>query len=285
MVTFDSKFVSGFRNSDCGTGSQSNNKVSSPYGFIIHWVKVFKSNKKVTKVVDVENWRIDNSQVQVMVQQVQNWKHVYASKGEFVQGEVFLSVLVKGERQDLVQSAAHLGKSAADLCTSLIHQMEYDFVLNALDEYLQMGATIGCDSLVAFCTAVMKLYGNEYLRKPTYTDIEKLYAHHEQKHGFHGMIESIDCTDWLWENCQVALKAQFFRRDHEPDLLNLLEEIMVGRDGVLIYILVVVAAEHCWWRSTSILVVRMGFLKVSSAVRPGVDDESDSSVGEGKSRV
>ncbi|GJS22950.1 hypothetical protein Tco_0451582 [Tanacetum coccineum] len=44
MVTFDSKFVSGFRNSDCQTGSRSNNTVSSPHGFIIHWVKVFKSN-------------------------------------------------------------------------------------------------------------------------------------------------------------------------------------------------------------------------------------------------
>nr|GEY30030.1 hypothetical protein [Tanacetum cinerariifolium] len=27
-------------------------------------------------------------------------------------------------------------------------------------------------------------YGPEYLRKPTMTDIEKLYRHHEEKHGF-----------------------------------------------------------------------------------------------------
>ncbi|GKG12342.1 zf-CCHC domain-containing protein, partial [Tanacetum coccineum] len=30
--------------------------------------------------------------------------------------------------------------------------------------------------------------GPEYLRKPTVTDIEKLYRHHEEKHGFPGVV-------------------------------------------------------------------------------------------------
>ncbi|GJT41070.1 hypothetical protein Tco_0940935 [Tanacetum coccineum] len=55
-----SKFVCGFRNSDCGTGSQSDNTVGSPHGFIIHWIVISKNIKKVTEVIDVENWRIDN---------------------------------------------------------------------------------------------------------------------------------------------------------------------------------------------------------------------------------
>ncbi|GJT52607.1 hypothetical protein Tco_0978764 [Tanacetum coccineum] len=37
--------------------------VSNPHGFIIHWIKIFENHEKVTKVVDIENWRIDNSQV------------------------------------------------------------------------------------------------------------------------------------------------------------------------------------------------------------------------------
>ncbi|GKB93318.1 hypothetical protein Tco_0979455 [Tanacetum coccineum] len=41
-----------------------------------------------------------------------------------------------------------------------------------IDEYLQMGATTAHESLVAFWTAIIELYGNEFLRKPTYTDIE-----------------------------------------------------------------------------------------------------------------
>nr|GEZ07160.1 hypothetical protein [Tanacetum cinerariifolium] len=39
-----------------------------------------------------------------------------------------------------------------------------------------------------FCKAVMEIYGPEFLRKPTVTDIEKLYRHHEEKHGFPGIV-------------------------------------------------------------------------------------------------
>ncbi|GJU63093.1 reverse transcriptase domain-containing protein [Tanacetum coccineum] len=63
VVTFTSKFICGLRNSDCGTGSWCDNMVSSPHGFIIPWIEIFENNKKVTEVVDVENWWIDNSRV------------------------------------------------------------------------------------------------------------------------------------------------------------------------------------------------------------------------------
>nr|GEY86220.1 hypothetical protein [Tanacetum cinerariifolium] len=51
------------KNSDCETKSQSDNTVGSPHGFIIHWIVISKSIKKMTKVIDVENWQIDNSRV------------------------------------------------------------------------------------------------------------------------------------------------------------------------------------------------------------------------------
>nr|GEU76403.1 hypothetical protein [Tanacetum cinerariifolium] len=63
VVTFNGKFICAFRNGDCRTGSQSDNTVSSPHGFIIYEIKIFKGNEKVTKVIDVENWQIDNSRV------------------------------------------------------------------------------------------------------------------------------------------------------------------------------------------------------------------------------
>ncbi|GKD38506.1 ALP1-like protein [Tanacetum coccineum] len=71
----------------------------------------------------------------------------------------------------------------------------------------------------------MNLYGEEFLRKPTYTDMEKLYAYHNEKHGFSGMFGSIDCTNWPWANCSVAFKAQFCRGDHGSDPFILLEAI------------------------------------------------------------
>nr|GEZ62267.1 hypothetical protein [Tanacetum cinerariifolium] len=111
------------------------------------------------------------------------------------------------------------------LFTCIVQEMAYDSVPNALDEYLKIGAILARESLIAFCTTVMELYGNEYLRKPMYTDIKKHNARHEEKHGFPVMMKSIDKTDWPWENCPIALKAQFCRRDHGPDPFVLLEAI------------------------------------------------------------
>nr|GEV25305.1 hypothetical protein [Tanacetum cinerariifolium] len=71
--------------------------------------------------------------------------------------------------------------------------MAYGAVPDALDEYLQMGATTARTSLQMFCKVVMELYG------------------------------SIDRTCWPWENCPVACKAQFYRGDHGPDPFILLE--------------------------------------------------------------
>ncbi|GJS57770.1 ALP1-like protein [Tanacetum coccineum] len=110
-------------------------------------------------------------------------------------------------------------------CTSAIRQMTYDSIPDALDEYMLMGVTTVRKSLVALCVAVLKLYGNEFLRKLTYNDIEKLYARHDEKHEFPRMIGRIDCTGWSWETCPIALKAQFCRVDHKLDSFILLEAI------------------------------------------------------------
>nr|GEV04854.1 hypothetical protein [Tanacetum cinerariifolium] len=80
VVTFNGKFVCGFRNSDHETESQSDNTVGNPHGFIIHWIIILKNIKKVTEVIDVENWWIDNSQLlrlnelkmMVLVRQTEN---------------------------------------------------------------------------------------------------------------------------------------------------------------------------------------------------------------------
>nr|GEW44030.1 hypothetical protein [Tanacetum cinerariifolium] len=94
------------------------------------------------------------------------------------------------------------GISSLMKCTFAIRQMAYGSVPDSLDEYLQMGATTARKSLQNFCKVIMNLYGEEFVRKPTYTDMEKLYAYHDEKHGFLGMLESIDSIAsndlWIW---------------------------------------------------------------------------------------
>ncbi|GKC29419.1 hypothetical protein Tco_1036713 [Tanacetum coccineum] len=77
-------------------------------------------------------------------------------------------------------------------CTSAIRQLAYGVNTSFLDEYMQISERSSRKALDHFCQAVMEIYGPEYLRKPTVTNIEKLYRHHEEKHGFPGMLGSLD---------------------------------------------------------------------------------------------
>nr|GEV54831.1 protein ALP1-like [Tanacetum cinerariifolium] len=67
---------------------------------------------------------------------------------------------------------------------------------------LKLGVTTARKCLQMFCKAIMELYSEEFLRKPIYTDMEKLYAHHEENHMFPGMLGSINYTAsndlWIW---------------------------------------------------------------------------------------
>ncbi|GKB24851.1 retrovirus-related pol polyprotein from transposon TNT 1-94 [Tanacetum coccineum] len=118
-----------------------------------------------------------------------------------------------------------LGISPLLKCTSTIRQLTYDTVPDALDEYLQMGYATSRLSLEHFCRSVMEIFGTEFLRKPTISDVEKLYVHHKEKHGLPRMLGSLDCTDWAWFGCQVPHKAQYCRRDHGLDPFILLEAV------------------------------------------------------------
>ncbi|GJX45348.1 ALP1-like protein [Tanacetum coccineum] len=110
-------------------------------------------------------------------------------------------------------------------CTSAISQLTYGVHAEFLDEYMQISERTSRMALDHFCQAVMEIYRHEFLREPTMTDTEKLYLHHEEKHGFSGMLESLDCTNWEWFGCLYAFKAQYVRRDHGPNPFILLEVI------------------------------------------------------------
>ncbi|GJZ49629.1 ALP1-like protein isoform X1 [Tanacetum coccineum] len=114
-------------------------------------------------------------------------------------------------------------------CNSAIRQLAYDSVPDSLDEYLQIGTKTARDCLVNLFNGIMDFYGQEYLRKPTQTNIEKLYAYHEEKHEFPCMVGSIDCTKWPWAQCPVGLRNQFWLINdmnviRQSPLLNNLKE-------------------------------------------------------------
>ncbi|GKD19977.1 ALP1-like protein [Tanacetum coccineum] len=121
--------------------------------------------------------------------------------------------------------AGREGISPLIKCTSAIRQLAYGVNASFLDEYMQISERSSRLALDHFCQAVMEIYGPEFLRKPTVTDVEKLYRHHEEKHGFPGMLGSLDCTDWEWFGCPYAFKGQYVRRDHGSNPFILLEAV------------------------------------------------------------
>uniref|UniRef100_A0A0D3BB99 Uncharacterized protein n=1 Tax=Brassica oleracea var. oleracea TaxID=109376 RepID=A0A0D3BB99_BRAOL len=61
-------------------------------------------------------------------------------------------------------------------------------------------------------------FGNEYLRRPTPADLQRLLDIGEH-HGFPGMIGSIDCMHWEWKNCLTAWKGQYSRGSRKPAIV------------------------------------------------------------------
>ena len=77
-------------------------------------------------------------------------------------------------------------------CTSAIRQLAYDSSPDAFNEYLQLGESTSRLCLDNFNMCVMDLFMPEFLRKPTWSDIQSIYEKHEREHGFPGMLGSID---------------------------------------------------------------------------------------------
>ncbi|GJU16985.1 ALP1-like protein isoform X1 [Tanacetum coccineum] len=77
--------------------------------------------------------------------------------------------------------------------------------------------------------SIMEIFRPDFLRRPTVTDVEKLYAFHEEKHGFPGLLGSLNCTDCEWFGCPQAYKGKYRRRDHGSNSFILLE-VVASRD-------------------------------------------------------
>uniref|UniRef100_A0A0D3D0J5 DDE Tnp4 domain-containing protein n=1 Tax=Brassica oleracea var. oleracea TaxID=109376 RepID=A0A0D3D0J5_BRAOL len=111
-----------------------------------------------------------------------------------------------------------LGLSPLQKCTTAIHVLAYGSALDAVDEYLRLGATTARLCVENFVDAIINVFGEEYLRRPTPADLQRL-LHIGDLHGFPGMIGSIDCMHWEWKNCPTAWKGQYPRGSGKPTIV------------------------------------------------------------------
>ncbi|KAJ9548181.1 LOW QUALITY PROTEIN: hypothetical protein OSB04_020724 [Centaurea solstitialis] len=64
----------------------------------------------------------------------------------------------------------------------------------------------------------------KYIRKPSGSDIQAIYALHEEKHGLPGMLSSIDYMHWYWNNCPFHVNSI------EVIILDLILETVASHD-------------------------------------------------------
>ncbi|XP_028057282.1 uncharacterized protein LOC114261240 [Camellia sinensis] len=73
--------------------------------------------------------------------------------------------------------------------TLTIRMLSYRVIADAVDDYVRIGESMTIESLKHFCNSIIKIFGLEYLRSPTTTDIARLLAIGEV-HGFLDLIIS-----------------------------------------------------------------------------------------------
>ncbi|XP_013632862.1 PREDICTED: uncharacterized protein LOC106338428 [Brassica oleracea var. oleracea] len=103
-------------------------------------------------------------------------------------------------------ATGRFGLSGLQKATAAIRMMAYGCAADAVDEYLRLGESTAISCLENFVEGIINLFGDEYLRKPTPQDLQRLLDIGEMR-GFPGMIGSIDCMHWEWKNCPTAWKG------------------------------------------------------------------------------
>nr|XP_043630272.1 uncharacterized protein LOC122601587 [Erigeron canadensis] len=105
--------------------------------------------------------------------------------------------------------AGRRGFAGVQKRTSAIRQLAYGVNSDLFDEYLQMSERTSRGSCLNFCVGIREIYGARYLRRPTPSDLQRIYDVHEQVVGFPGTIDSINCMHWPWEMCPTAWRGTY----------------------------------------------------------------------------
>jgi hypothetical protein len=111
------------------------------------------------------------------------------------------------ERYDITGRA---GLTVLQTCTAALRQLAYDMTVDTIDEYPKLGKTTVLECLEYYCSGIIERFGDEFLRRPSVADAQRLLAKEEER-VFSGMLESIDYMHWQWHNCSVGWQSQFIR--------------------------------------------------------------------------
>ena len=127
--------------------------------------------------------------------------------------ELFLRILEGVREQDpwFEQKTDAIGKKGMhplQKVVAAIRILAYGCSYDMVDEYVRVSESSASECVDHFCSAVINKYGQECLRNPTMEDLKRILEENAAR-GFPGMIGSIDCMHWKWDNCPVAWQGSF----------------------------------------------------------------------------
>ncbi|XP_057808427.1 uncharacterized protein LOC131022901 [Salvia miltiorrhiza] len=126
-----------------------------------------------------------------------------------MQKELFLRIIETIQGEDTYFQISHDAQGRDSLTplqkyTAAFSQLATDVNADTFNEYLKVADTTGRLYLKRFCKAVIRAFRAEYLRRPTQADIQRLLQMHEARHGFFGMLGSLD-----WEPTLILEAVAF----------------------------------------------------------------------------
>jgi hypothetical protein len=91
--------------------------------------------------------------------------------------------------------------------------LAYGISTTGFEDYFQMSYTLSNACRDEFDKAMVKLYTEEYIRRPTPEDLKAIDKLHYHRHGVRGMYGSLDCMHTTWKNCPKAWQGSFVGKE------------------------------------------------------------------------
>jgi hypothetical protein len=110
---------------------------------------------------------------------------------------LFLSIMHKLSEISLYfcenyDATSRAGLTALQKCITDLRQLTYVIAVDTIDEYMKLGKTTALECLEYCCSGIIECFGDEFLRRHTIADTQRLLVSTEER-GFFGMLGSIDC--------------------------------------------------------------------------------------------
>ncbi|KAG6468061.1 hypothetical protein ZIOFF_072627 [Zingiber officinale] len=163
------------------------------------------SNQDFTEYTSVKKSEVDLKQKQLEVEEIK--AKAALSKSE-----------AKNRRLKLKDSSSNSSSTSEDEVHVEIDEQAYDpgeeLMLSVLQQHQQL--------IEAYQRRDTRR--RRYMRRSNADDVQRLLQMHDERHGFPGMLGSLDCMHWKWKNCPVAwkvcpcledFKRKLFKERHE----------------------------------------------------------------------